>query len=178
MKSIVLRYTQALSKHPFAITMATTGTISCFGDLIAQQIIEQRGFQNHQIRRTLKLTCMGFFMVAPTLRCWYLTLDKLFKGNKARVAIQKMILDQTLFAPFFIGNFLIVADALENKSIEQIIDKLKSSYFQTLTMNWFIWPPVQIANFYYIPLEHRVLFSNMAALIWNTYLSWVVNKKN
>ena len=114
-------------------------------------------------------------MVAPILRCWYLTLDKVLKGNTARVAIQKMILDQTLFAPLFIGNFLVVADVLEGKSFKQIKGKLKSSYYQTVKTNWCIWPPVQIANFYYVPLEHRVLFSNLAALIWNTYLSWAVN---
>ncbi|ORX47981.1 hypothetical protein DM01DRAFT_265966, partial [Hesseltinella vesiculosa] len=36
-----------------------------------------------------------------------------------------------------------------------------------------LWPAVQLANFYFVPLQHRLLITNIVALGWNSYLLWV-----
>ena len=35
------------------------------------------------------------------------------------------------------------------------------------------WPAVNIINFYYFPLEYRVLCINLVAIFWVIYLSYV-----
>ena len=42
--------------------------------------------------------------------------------------------------------------------------KLASTYKDTLTANWTVWPVVQTVNFKFVPLEGRVLFVNFVSL--------------
>lgn len=42
--------------------------------------------------------------------------------------------------------------------------KLESTYTNALTKNWMVWPAVQMANFKFVPLEHRVLVVNVVSL--------------
>lgn len=44
------------------------------------------------------------------------------------------------------------------------MDKLKSTYGTALAKNWMVWPGVQLVNFKFVPLEHRVLLVNVVAL--------------
>jgi protein Mpv17 len=42
--------------------------------------------------------------------------------------------------------------------------------------NWKIWPAANALSFAVVPLQYRVLFSNMVALVWNIYLSGAIRK--
>ncbi|KAE8605830.1 hypothetical protein XENTR_v10015330 [Xenopus tropicalis] len=80
------------------------------------------------------------------------------------------------FAPCFLGCFLSIAGALNGLSGEQIWGKLKRDYTDALITNYYIWPAVQVANFYFIPLYHRLAVVQCVAVIWNSYLSWKANQ--
>lgn len=43
-------------------------------------------------------------------------------------------------------------------------EKLKSTYTTALAKNWMVWPGVQLVNFKFVPLEHRVLVVNIVSL--------------
>ncbi|XP_055041571.1 mitochondrial inner membrane protein Mpv17 isoform X2 [Misgurnus anguillicaudatus] len=49
-------------------------------------------------------------------------------------------------------------------------------YTDALISNYYLWPPVQIANFYFVPLHHRLAVVQIVAVVWNSYLSWKANK--
>jgi protein Mpv17 len=51
----------------------------------------------------------------------------------------------------------------------------RSEYKNIVVTNWMIWVPAQVLNFRLIPLQHRQMFSNIIALIWNTYLAYKAN---
>ncbi|KYO33357.1 protein Mpv17 [Alligator mississippiensis] len=66
-----------------------------------------------------------------------------------------MVLDQAGFAPIFLGSFLAVAGAVNSLSAKENWEKIQRDYADTLVTNYYIWPAVQVANFYFIPLNYR-----------------------
>ncbi|XP_058611106.1 protein Mpv17 isoform X2 [Onychostoma macrolepis] len=119
---------------------------------------------------------IGFFFVGPVVGGWYKVLDKLVTGGTGGAALKKMLVDQVGFAPCFLGAFLGISGALNGLTVEENVTKLKRDYMDALVSNYYLWPPVQIANFYFIPLHHRLAVVQVVAVAWNSYLSWKANK--
>lgn len=47
---------------------------------------------------------------------------------------------------------------------ERVRKKLQDRWLQGLKANWTLWPGVQLVNFKFVPLEHRVLVVNLVSL--------------
>lgn len=109
---------------------------------------------------------------------WYRVLDK-YVGNKGTtVAVKKVVLDQFVFAPAFVSVVLATLGGIQTRNLEQSIDRVKRDYKDVLIANYSLWPWVQLANFYFVPLHYQVLLVQSVALFWNTYLSWKTQHSN
>ncbi|XP_063297949.1 protein Mpv17 isoform X2 [Pelobates fuscus] len=166
-------YQKFLGLHPWKVQILTAGSLVGVGDVISQQLVERKGLQRHDFERTMKMMGIGFCFVGPVVGGWYKTLESLVPGSSKSVALKKMLLDQGGFAPCFLGGFLAIVGALNGLSKEEIWSK---DYKDALITNYYIWPAVQIANFYFIPLYHRLAVVQCVAVIWNSYLSWKANQ--
>lgn len=40
-----------------------------------------------------------------------------------------------------------------------------------------LWPMAQFINFTFVPLQYQVIYVQCIALLWNSYLSMMLNKK-
>nr|XP_033791689.1 protein Mpv17 [Geotrypetes seraphini] len=169
-------YQKLLFKHPWKVQILTTGTLVGVGDIISQQLVEKKGLKKHSTIRTLKMMGIGFCFVGPTVGGWFRLLDRAIPGNSKTVALKKVMLDQGLFCPGFLVCFLCIASVLNGLSIEETWYKLKRDYCDALIVNYYVWPVVQIINFYFIPLNHRLAVVQCVAIGWNAYLSWKANK--
>ncbi|XP_015471381.1 protein Mpv17 isoform X2 [Parus major] len=165
-----------LARRPGAAQALTAGALMGAGDVIAQQLVEQRGLHGHQCPRTLRMMAIGFCFVGPVVGSWYRILDWLIPGNTKVVAVKKVILDQGAFAPCFLGCFLAVTGAVNGLSVQDNWSKIQQDYVDALMTNYCIWPPVQVANFYFVPLQHRLAVVQCVAIVWNCYLSWKANR--
>ena len=143
--------------------------------MIAQQFVEKTN--KHDFWRTGKFFVMGSMFIGPGLRVWYGVLEKYVTGAAKTLAIKKMLFDQVLWAPPFIASFFILSDALGGKTMGEMKMNLKQNYPGALQTNYYIWPAVQMINFYFVPFHYRVIVVNCVALFWNTYLAYVVNKQ-
>jgi protein Mpv17 len=90
--------------------------------------------------------------------------------NKNLEIVARVAADQTLFAPTNLFVFLSSMAIMEGSSPTEKLDK---TYANALQKNWMVWPFVQLINFRFIPLEHRVLLVNVISLGWNCYLSYI-----
>ncbi|KAM4692762.1 mitochondrial inner membrane protein Mpv17 isoform 1-T2 [Discoglossus pictus] len=169
-------YQRLLTAHPWKVQIITAGSLVGVGDVISQQLVERRGLQGHSVGRTLKMMGIGFCFVGPVIGGWYKVLDRLISGSSKSVALKKMLLDQGAFAPCFLGCFLTIAGALNGLSYKENVAKLKRDYKDAIITNYYIWPAVQVANFYFVPLNHRLAVVQCVAILWNSYLSWKANK--
>ncbi|KAJ0026545.1 hypothetical protein NQD34_017545 [Periophthalmus magnuspinnatus] len=169
-------YQALMSRRPLTVQIITAGSLVGVGDVVSQQLIERKGLSNHSFPRTMKMMGIGFCFVGPVVGSWYKVLDKLVLGTTKSAAMKKMLVDQLCFAPCFLGAFLGLSGALNGLTLEQNLHKLKRDYTDALISNYYLWPPVQIANFYFIPLHHRLAVVQVVAVIWNSYLTWKANQ--
>ncbi|KAI7895880.1 uncharacterized protein EV154DRAFT_494064 [Mucor mucedo] len=167
-------YHRILTKRPILVQCASTAILFGAGDVIAQQIVEKQGWKNHDVNRTLRMSAFGGVFAGPALSTWYRFIDKkVTTTNRFKGLAIKVGLDQFVFAPFFIAAFFTGQGLFEGKSINEIKSKLESGYTTALAGNYKLWPAVQIVNFYFTPLNYRLMVTNVVALGWNAYLSTV-----
>ncbi|KAM4786625.1 mitochondrial inner membrane protein Mpv17 isoform 3-T3 [Cyanocitta cristata] len=131
---------RVLARRPGAAQALTAGALMGAGDVIAQQLVEQRGLRGHHCPRTLKMMAIGFCFVGgqmllltpwllqgPVVGNWYRILDRLILGNTKVVAVKKMVLDQGAFAPCFLGCFLGVTGAVNGLSVQDNWSKIRQA---------------------------------------------------
>lgn len=93
-------------------------------------------------------------------------------GASTKVVLTKVAMDQLLFAPTFLAIFIVSFNALKGTDWLFIKKELSNKYLDILTVNYTIWPLIQMVNFFVVPLKHQVLFVQSIAVLWNTYLCW------
>uniref|UniRef100_A0A2P2JR78 Protein Mpv17 n=1 Tax=Rhizophora mucronata TaxID=61149 RepID=A0A2P2JR78_RHIMU len=163
-----------LAKYPVLTKAVTSALLTFIGDFICQLVIEQ--VPSLDFKRMFLFTSLGLALVGPTLHFWYLYLSKLVMTPGASGAFLRLLLDQFLFSPVFIGFFLSTLVTLEGRP-SQVIPKLKQEWFSAVLANWQLWIPFQFLNFRFVPQQFQVLAANVIALVWNVILSFKAHKE-
>ncbi|ONK77997.1 uncharacterized protein A4U43_C02F13130 [Asparagus officinalis] len=167
-------YLTALDKYPVATKAITSAILTLIGDLICQFVINR--VTKLDLKRTFVFTFLGLALVGPTLHFWYLSLSKLVTMPGASGAFLRLLLDQFVFSPIFIGVFLCSLVTLEGRP-SQVVPKLQQEWFSSVLANWQLWIPFQFLNFLFVPQKLQVLAANMVALAWNVILSFKAHKE-
>ncbi|KAH8906245.1 hypothetical protein BR93DRAFT_739103 [Coniochaeta sp. PMI_546] len=164
-------YQARLAARPLLTQSITTSILFAVGDITAQQLVEKKGFENHDLARTGRMALYGGTVFGPAATTWFRFLQRNVNLRSTNSTIlARVALDQGVFAPTFIGIFLSSMAVLEGTSPQE---KLEKSYKPALLTNYMIWPFVQLVNFKFVPLHHRVLFVNVISIGWNCYLSYL-----
>ncbi|GAB1600378.1 protein Mpv17-like, partial [Argonauta hians] len=163
-------YQKLLEVHPWKTQIASTAVLMSLGDVISQTLIERQG-KNYSIIRTARFGFFGTVFVGPTLRTWYLVMERLFGVGK-RTAFFKLFADQACFAPVFLSTFICGMELLKGNSWSESKNKVIQEFKPVLLSNYQVWPAVQLCNFYFIPFQYRILVVNITAVGWNTYLAF------
>jgi len=50
-------------------------------------------------------------------------------------------------------------------------DKLTYTYF--LQVDWLVWPPTQVINFYFLSSIYRVMYINIVTMVYDVFLSYI-----
>ncbi|XP_010904732.1 protein sym-1 [Elaeis guineensis] len=167
-------YMMALDKYPVTTKAITSAFLTLIGDLICQLLIDQ--VSKLDFRRTFVFTLLGLVLVGPTLHFWYLYLSRLVTVPGASGAFLRLLLDQFVFSPIFIGLVLTLLVTLEGRP-SHIKPKLQQEWFSSVVANWQLWIPFQFLNFRFVPQKFQVLAANFVALAWNVILSFKAHKE-
>lgn len=160
-----------LASRPILTQSITTAVLFATGDTMAQQLVEKRGLANHDIARSGRMALYGGAVFGPAATTWFKFLqNKVVLRNKNAEILARVAADQTIFASTNLFCFLSSMAIMEGTSPK---DKLEKSYWTALQSNWMVWPFIQVVNFKFVPLHHRVLLVNVISLGWNCYLSWI-----
>ncbi|XP_014279597.1 protein Mpv17 [Halyomorpha halys] len=166
-------YRTLIKAHPYKAQAVQTGLLLGLGDVISQALIEPKDAP-HDYSRTLRFVVIGT-AIGPTIQKWYAVLDKVVgKKHNFRTLVKKITLDQLGMAPLMLGAFLTTITLMEGGGYQDIHKRIKDDYFDILINNYKLWPAVQLITFS-LPCHYRVLFVQIVALGWNTYLAWRIN---
>ncbi|XP_010036405.2 protein sym-1 [Eucalyptus grandis] len=172
--SLLSWYLTLLAKYPVATKAVTSALLTFLGDLICQLVIDQA--PSLDLKRNFSFTFLGLVLVGPTLHFWYLYLSRLVTVPGASGAIMRLLLDQFVFSPLFLGVFLATLVTLEGRPSD-VVPKLQQEWFSAVLANWKLWIPFQFLNFRFVPQQFQVLAANVIALVWNVILSFKAHKE-
>jgi protein Mpv17 len=112
----------------------------------------------------------------PAATTWFKFLQhKVVLPNKNLEIVARVACDQLFFASTNLFCFLSSMAIMEGTSPK---DKLEKTYWKALSANWMVWPFIQIVNFKFVPLHHRVLLVNVLSIGWNCFLSMINSGDN
>ncbi|KAJ3167583.1 Protein required for ethanol metabolism [Geranomyces variabilis] len=178
MASLARWYHGHLTSRPVFTQAVSTGVLFAAGDGIAQHAVEKRSVGDHDWARTGRLSAYGLFALGPALSLWYRFLSRAVTiKNPLGSTVARAAIDQTVFAPTNTVCFFTSQGLMEGKSLEQVKTKLRDSFWPTYKANCIVWPPIQMVNFYFTPVNYQSLVVNTVALFWNSYLSMANAKK-
>ncbi|CAF0810373.1 unnamed protein product [Adineta ricciae] len=150
----------------------TTGTTMGLGNVISQTAIEKRTLKTIDWARVSRFAAFGYLFSGPFLRYWYYGLDKYFAGAKLK-PVKMMITDQIIAAPLLNSVILLYLPLSSGKSMIEAKKRFHEDFPTVMKANYLAWPAIQLTNFYFIPIQHRVLFVNICSLVWSTFLAFV-----
>jgi len=89
----------------------------------------------------------------------------------------RLILDSTIFSSVTLTGYFTIRSFLEGTGFEGANEKLGTRFFSALFGAWKFWPMANAINFWFIPMEYRVLYMNVLSFFWSGWLTYV-NSKN
>eukprot|EP01084_Bolivina_argentea_P315310 546244_1 len=166
-----------LIRRPITMAIISTGALSFVGDIACQYIehslsdIENKKYK-WNVKRSIRFGGVGM-LLGPQLSFWYSTLaTKIFIGETFSIALKRMCLDQSAFAPWCICFVFTLNTHIDGGNFTDSKNRIKDQFLTTYKVNLMVWPMTQLINFWLIPPQFRVLIANFVALWWNTYLSY------
>ncbi|EGV64647.1 Protein required for ethanol metabolism [Yamadazyma tenuis] len=184
--SYYTKYNQLLLKRPLVTNMVTTGILFGSGDFLAQRLFSQNN-KKYDYPRTLRAIAYGGILFAPLGDKWYKLLNRLTvpkslswsdKTHNRVNTLLRVGVDQLGFAPLIAIPMYYSAMTVLERSPDPVNDisaKLREHWLPTLKTNWLVWPAFQTLNFYLVPVQLRLLSVNLISIVWNCYLSYVLN---
>ena len=182
-------YKGMLSTNPVLTKSVTSSTIMTCSDIICQQLVKavqaepvEEGNEDSLIGidlvRVLQVTVTGLIWSGPITHLWYSTLEKIVRvDHPLGGLLLRMLLDAVIFSPIAVTGYFTVRSILEGSGLDGIQDKLSTRFVPALQGSWKFWPAANIINFSMIPVQYRVLYSNVLSLFWSGYLTLLNARK-
>lgn len=163
-------YSKLLSTHPVLTKAVTAGALSGLGDVIAHGLFGRGGLEpisfSHQV-------LIGLILKGPYFHYVFKIIERLFENSDKRnisTVLKKMAVAQGIFSPVFLFMYLTVLACLRGEKLSDAVARIRRSFLSILKVNYCFWPLVDLTNFSFIPPAYRVLYSNIAGMLWVIYL--------
>ncbi|XP_014487161.1 PREDICTED: mpv17-like protein 2 isoform X2 [Dinoponera quadriceps] len=147
--------------------------LSGAGDVIEQHYEILKGqWDRWSFTRTRNMAISGM-SIGILCHYWYNFLDAKMIGRTLGIVLRKVVIDQLICSPFCISVFFLTLALLENSSLAELKEEIRTKAHRLYIAEWIIWPPAQIINFYFLPTRYRVLYDNTISLGYDIYTSHV-----
>lgn len=168
---MVRLYGKALDSRPLLTKMVTSSVIFAIADLVQTKIeAYYSGLPfSLSLLRLFKSAAVGGLCAAPTLHFWYSrTLPGIVPQKSV---IRKTLLDQAIFAPYFLLFLLGSRCFVRGNSVSETKSRISKEFNRDIIENWKFWPLAQFLNFLLIPMKFQILYVNVLGVAWQSYLT-------
>lgn len=177
-------YDARLRDAPLATKAVSSAVASGVGDALAQRLAP--GAAAFDAARCGAFAVVGFAYFAPILQWWYGALARfeanwLARGRRRSTCLAlQVLLNQSVGALLVnAGFFYAIELALCCVSLTVPTAStlgagsaaLRAKYWSVMKANWIIWPLPSLFNLAVVPLQYRVLWTNLVAIVWKCALS-------
>ncbi|CAN7937652.1 unnamed protein product [Ixodes hexagonus] len=171
----LLFYSKLLRAHPAKTQILTTGLIMMTGDIVSQKLIERN--ETIDAKRAARFFSLGILYRGPVWYVWFRLLDKnIVRGSGPMAAFKKVLVDQIFFRPVSLLCLLGLLAALHRRPWTDVKESFWTDYVSVLKTGYMFWPLAQLVNYGCLPRHLRLVYFSSVGVVWNTYLSWRVNR--
>lgn len=166
-------YERVLARRPVAVKTLTGAVVSWVSDALAQRIEDP--VAPYDSDRGNALTSLGAVWNGPCLHVYFEWLERLFPQRRGlhsmapKVLITQLILNPFIYLPMFYSWTAIYY----GRSVDETLQKVRREYWPSLYAAWAVFTPVNLANFYYVPVRHQVNVTLAASFVFNTAISLI-----
>ncbi|XP_045487683.1 mpv17-like protein 2 [Pieris rapae] len=179
MKAYKLALKKAFTaKNLFYTNVIISICLSTTGDFLEQNFeLYVKEIEKYDYGRTVQMAVSG---MTTGIIChnWYIFLDKVLIGRTFQMVIKKLLLDQFICSPIVIMSFFATVAIFEDNPLESFTDEVREKFWILYKAEWYVWPPAQIINFYFLPTRYRVLYDNTISLGYDVYTSHIKHYKS
>jgi len=188
-------YNQQLQTRGQITRMYSSGVISGLGDFLGQLLsFTKTGAKLSTFQldtcRLLIFMFMGTFYFGTVVHPWFCALEELGSKvfpkptDKTQKSLLMITVDQTVGSTVVNSGFIFAFSILTatvsgswsgKASLTSAWNSVVKGIFPVLLANWKIWPFVNFLNFFYVPLQFRLLVASLAGVLWNVLLSTLLN---
>lgn len=86
----------------------------------------------------------------------------------------KVCIDQIFNSPLGTCTFFAWTQAMKGQP-QQAVPEISDKLWSTTQCSWRLWPVAQVVNFVMVPVHLRIIFINVIAIFWTTFLSGIGN---
>jgi len=191
-KIVKIASSSLFHKHLFWTNLGISVVLSGLGDIFIQHYENDSHVKSKELKPSAKCvasTCnirwnpnrtyhmaVSFGLTSGFLcHFWYKFLDHKIPGSTIKIITRKILWDQIFFSPILIITCLGVAGIIDKSTNSEIRNEIREKGTQLYMAEWFIWPPAQFVNFYFLPTRFRVIYDNAISLGYDMYTSHVKN---
>ena len=153
----------------------TSICISCsIGDAACQ--VFQGEHNKYELRRTAAFAASGFFVLGPLSYTILSTATALIPGS-GTVVIAKRVLAISCAEPIRLGVFLPTTILFQGFDLETAVAKAYAETPHAVVKSWLVFTGPLFVGFRYLRPENRVPLLSCVGACWNTYLSYIANRR-
>lgn len=180
------RYDAALNARPIRTKIATSFTMISLGDVLRQTALERAPAEDQRAarwdpQRTARMAAFGLTVHPVWAHHWFNYLERWHgaapRGASAaavlRLGVRKMLCDQLLSAPLFLGTMIAMQALLRGGGLDGVRRNLRETWLETIKSGWCFWSVAHTVNFALVPVHWRVLYMNVASIAIYSWFSGI-----